>query len=81
MHSVFVHFIHLLKMKHGIEVSSRSRNKSGLTRLSFVSISHLISKVCTKFLKLASLEVGVDWLCSFFKNFFVMLAIEGMYQY
>lgn len=64
-----------------MEVSSRSRNKSGLTRLSFVSISHLISKVYTKFIKLASLEVGVDWLCSLFMYSFFMLAIKGMYQY
>lgn len=62
-------------------VATRSRNKFGVTRLSFVSISHPISKVYRKFIKLASLEVGADWLCLFFKYYFFMLAIKGAYQY
>ena len=56
---MFVHLVRLLETKHGTEVSSISRNKSGLTRLSFVSVSCLVSKVYMKFIKLASLEVGV----------------------
>lgn len=81
---MFVHLRHALKMQHGMEIYSRSRNKCDLTRLYFVSVGHLISEgfihFYTKFIKLASSEVGVDWLGSFCKYSFFMLARMGVYQ-
>lgn len=51
---------HLLQTRHGVEESSRSRSSSAQTRSSFVSLSHLISRVSTEFSKPLW-----RWLCSF----------------